>query len=324
MSDPTPPTRVAIACQGGGSHNAFTAGVLKGLFADWDARCEVAGISGTSGGAINALAAWYGLVTGGESRAVELLDAVWSDLAARGPTETLLNQWYVGTKRLESTGIPFPQLSPYQNPVSKLGMTELRRLVERHVDFDETPNLCTRDTPDLVVGAVNINAGTFETFTNHEVTPESILASAAIPEVFEAVEINGEYHWDGLFSQNPPIHELMSVEATRKPNELWVIQINPQVRDRVPETLDEIADRRNELAGNLSLNQQLRSIERVNNWIDEGHLPDDKFTKTRIRRIQMNRSLHWATKYDRSAGFLRDLMEAGEHRAREIIPNPAA
>ena len=317
MSDDGP-TKVAIACQGGGSHTAFTAGVLKELLREWDDEYELVGISGTSGGAFNALATWYGLVTADAERSIELLDALWNDLAADSPSDRVTNEWVVGLSRIESSGLPFPQISPYQNPGSNLGKRRIERVLRSHIEFDEIPALCRRDVPELVVGTVNINAGTFETFTNEDVTPEAVLASAAVPNLFEAVKINGHYHWDGLFSQNPPIDDLMAVEASRKPDELWVIQINPQVREGEPSSLEEIADRRNELSGNISLNQELRVIERVNDWIEQGYLPESEFERTEIRRIEMGEAYHCSTKVDRRPSFIRELMELGERRATEF------
>jgi len=314
------PTRVAIACQGGGSHTAFTAGVLKGLFEHdaWD-DYELVGISGTSGGAFNALAAWYGLVTADADRSVELLDALWDDLTAEGATDRLLNEWVVGLARIRNSGLPVPQVSPYQAPGSRFGADRIRDVLERHIDFDAVPDLCARTAPELVVGTVNVNSGVFETFTNEEVTTEAVLASAAVPALFEAVEIDGHYHWDGLFSQNPPIDDLMCVGAERKPEQLWVVQINPQERDELPTTLEEIADRRNELSGNISLNQEIRSIERVNRWLDAGHLPEEKFTRTEVRRILMDRSYRASSKLDRSPGFVSELIELGERKATAFL-----
>jgi len=312
------PTRVAIACQGGGSHTAFTAGVLKHLFREWNDDHELVGISGTSGGAFNALAAWYGIVTEGPDRAIDLLDALWDDLAADDLGDRMTNQWVVGLSRIEASGLPVPQVSPYFATGSRLGKERIRQVLERHIDFETVPDLCSRDAPELVVGTVNINAGIFETFTNDDVTPEAVLASAAVPTLFEAVEIDGHYHWDGLFSQNPPIDDLLTVDADRKPDELWVIQVNPQERDGEPTSLEEIADRRNELAGNISLNQELRVIERVNEWIDAGHLPESDFSKTTVRRIVMGRAYHCSTKVDRSPSFLNELRDLGEQRATEF------
>jgi NTE family protein len=313
------PTRVAIACQGGGSHTAFTAGVLKGLLRDWDDEYELVGISGTSGGAFNALAAWYGLVTSDETTAVHLLDALWDDLTAEGPSDGLANRWMVGLSRLRSTGLPMPTVSPYHIPGAESGKDAIRETLERHIDCDRVPALCDPDVPDLVVGTVNVNAGVFETFTNEDVTPEAVLASAAVPTLFEAVEINGHYHWDGLFSQNPPIDDLLTIDADRKPHELWVIQINPQEREGEPKTLEEIADRRNELSGNISLNQELRVVERVNEWVEAGHLPAERFSTVDVSRIEMNREYHCSTKVDRSPEFIGELMALGETRAAEFL-----
>jgi len=293
--------------------------VLRGLFENWPDRYELVGISGTSGGAFNALAAWYGLVTDGPDRSVELLEALWEDLAADDYSERLANDWLVGLSRLEASGLPFPSVSPYQNPWSELGKDRIRAILERHLDFEALPDLCGTDAPELVVGTVNVNEGEFETFTNEEMTPEAVLASAAVPNLYEAVEIDGHYHWDGLFSQNPPIDDLLTVEADRKPAELWVIQINPQKREGEPTSLEEIADRRNELSGNISLNQELRFVERVNHWIDEGHLPESDFVRTDVRRIVMDRTLPCSTKLDRTPSFLDELTELGERRAAAFL-----
>jgi len=311
-------TNVAIACQGGGSHTAFTAGVLKELLRDWDDRHELVGISGTSGGAFNALAAWYGLVTADEDRAADLLDALWEDLMSDGVVDRVTNDWLVGVSRLGNSGLPIPQVSPYRTPGSELGRERIRATLERHIDFDDLPDLCERTVPELVVGTVNVNAGEFETFTNEAVTAEAVLASAAVPNLFEGVEIDGHLHWDGLFSQNPPIHDLMSVDAARKPDELWVVQINPQEWEGDPTSLEEIADRRNELSGNISLNQELRFVERVNDWVEEDHLPRSDFSTTEVRRIEMGQQYHCSTKLDRSPSFIEELMTLGERRAAEF------
>ena len=315
MSDST---KVAIACQGGGSHTAFTAGVLKELLREWDDECELVGISGTSGGAFNALATWYGLVTADAERSIDLLDAIWDDLSASDLSDQFVNEFVVGLSRLASAGVPMFEVSPYDVPGAEVGKDAIQETLERHIDFEEIPDLCRRNVPELVVGTVNVNAGSFETFTNEDVTPEAVLASAAVPNLFEAVEIDGHYHWDGLFSQNPPIDDLMSVEASRKPDEVWVIQINPQVREGEPSSLEEIADRRNELSGNISLNQELRVIERVNDWVDQGYLPESEFKRTEIHRIEMGETYHCSTKVDRRPSFVRELMELGEQRAAEF------
>ena len=314
------PTRVAVACQGGGSHTAFTAGVLQELLAEWDdERFDLVGLSGTSGGAINATAAWYGLERAGREHAIELLDEIWADIAVSGPVERTTNWWLTHAGRLEAMGFPLPNVSPYYAPIAATARAGLRDVVERHIDFEELRALYTPDCPELVVGTVNVNAGEFETFTNADVSADALLASAAVPELFRAVEIHGHYHWDGLFSQNPPVHDLLTVPADRKPEELWIVQINPQTRESEPTTLEEILDRRNELAGNISLNQELRFIETVNEWVEAGRLPESEFTRTDVHRIQLREQFHASTKVDRSAAFVEAMMERGREQAAAFL-----
>ena len=313
------PTRVAIACQGGGSHTAFTAGVLRTLLAEWDDAYDLVGISGTSGGAFNALGMWYGLVTGDADRARAILDGLWTDLAADGGQDRWLNSLVTTMSRLESAGFPLPSISPYQVLGPEVGKQRIRTVLERHIDFDAIPDLCQKQVPELVIGTVDINAGVFETFVNEAVTVDAVLASAAVPNLFEAVEIHGHLHWDGLFSQNPPVNDLMGLPPERKPEELWIIQINPQEFEGEPGTLDVIADRRNELSGNISLNQELGFIERVNEWIADGKLPADEFQQTTIRRIHMGTRFHCSTKVDRDPAFLNELRSLGNQRAREFL-----
>lgn len=314
-------TRVAIACQGGGSHTAFTAGVLRALFsqADWDEEYRLVGISGTSGGAFNALAAWYGLVTAGPSRATMLLEQIWHDLAAEDTTDRLLNQWVSAVSGLRSVGAAIPEFSPYQLPGSELGKERIREVLEAHIDFGAVPSMCGPGCPDLVVGTVDVEGGVFETFVNEAVTTEAVLASAAVPELFEAVEIDGHAHWDGLFSQNPPIDDLMRQSPQQQPEELWVIQINPQEIDGEPTTLREITDRRNELSGNISLNQELRFVERVNDWIDAGKLSSEEFTKTEISRIEMPTRYDSSSKANRDVQFIEQLLADGHERGTAFL-----
>ncbi|WP_336325568.1 patatin-like phospholipase family protein [Halovenus sp. HT40] len=312
-------TNIAIACQGGGSHTAFTAGVLEHLFENWDDEYELVGISGTSGGAFNALAAWYGLVTGDTDDAAGIVIDLWDDIAANGYTERATNDWLKLLNRFQSAGMPFPQFSPYQIPGPELGKERIREILEAHIDFDAIPTHCQPTRPDLVVGTVDINAGVFETFTNESVTVDAVLASAAVPNLFEAVEIDDHYHWDGLFSQNPPVRDLMHQPPERKPDKLWIIQINPQQLESEPTSLDEIGDRRNELSGNISLNQELGFIERINDWIEAGKLPSDEFRHTEIRRIEMGRRYHCSTKMDRDPEFIDELIDLGRERAAAFL-----
>jgi NTE family protein len=286
-----------------------------------DARedCRLVGLSGTSGGAVSALAGWYGYLTGGGEEAADAIEALWADIAADDPYQRLLNDWTVWWTKMQHGAAPTPTVSPYHLPFADIGKQEFLGLLERHVDFDRIPDLVEAETPHLVVGTVDVNAGMFETFADEHISPAAILASAAVPSLFEAVEIDGHYHWDGLFSQNPPVYDLMHTDPAAKPDELWVVQINPQTREGEPTTVDEIADRRNELSGNISLNQELRFIETVNDWIEAGQLSGAHYNHTEIRRIVLDEQLGYASKLDRSSAFIQRLMEDGRGDADAFL-----
>jgi NTE family protein len=311
------PTHVAIACQGGGSHTAFTAGVLKGLLPALEPEYELVGLSGTSGGAVSAFAAWNGICTGGPEAARERLDSLWADIAARSPAELATNGWLQFGAHLRNAGAPIPEFSPYDVPMAAWAQRQLRRAIERNIEVDRCRRLLEReDTPELVIGTVDVNSGRFETFVDREITVDAVLASTAVPNLFPAVEIDGDYYWDGLFSQNPPVRDLVS---DQHPDELWVVQINPQTREGVPRTREEIANRRNELSGNISLNQELRFVEQVNEWVEAGYLPEEEFSHTEIRRITFERNLGYPSKLDRSASFVEGLIEEGERSAASFL-----
>jgi NTE family protein len=273
--------RVAIACQGGGSHTAFTAGVLKRLLRDDElARYDLVGLSGTSGGAICALLAWYGLSGPAHAPAGELLDAFWADNSATLPHERMLNSWTVFVGALQDV-VAMPAVSPYLNPLASAVPAELRRMLEARVDFDALPE-ADRE-PMLLIGAVDVLSGEFKAFdSRHErISVETILASAAIPTLFRSVHLDDGTYWDGLFSQNPPVRELVDA----RPDEIWVIQINPTHVDSEPRSPIEIADRRNELSGNLSLHQELRFIEKIDQLLEEGALARDGKYRTIVVRV---------------------------------------
>lgn len=315
--------RIAIACQGGGSHTAFTAGVLKGLLrSDRPRTDDIVGLSGTSGGAVCALLAWNYLLKDDPAGAGEALDAFWQDNSATAPVERAINDWIVWASRFQNF-VAMPAVSPYQNPFSQSGLEEFRRLLKRRVDFDGTELQKEGSSPALLIGAVDVLSGEFRTFNSRRdrISPDTILASAAIPTLFRSVPLDGRLYWDGLFSQNPPIKEL----TNERPDEIWVIQINPKELDREPRTITEIADRRNELAGNLSLHQEFRFIEKIDRMLEDGRLSDDgKYRQIVVRIIELSRdslpeSLGAVSKLNRDPRFIRDLMSHGEARAGEFL-----
>jgi NTE family protein len=325
LDAPAESKRVAIACQGGGSHTAFTAGVLKRLLqAEVLKRYELVGLSGTSGGAVCALLAWDNLLRGDRRGAAEALDAFWRDNSATAPHEQIINSWVLWASSLQNF-ITMPVVSPYyDNYFSVSALEEFKRMLERRVDFAKVGLQPEDSYPALLVGAVDVLSGEFKTFNSRRdrITPETILASAAIPTLFRSVRAgDGGTYWDGLFSQNPPVRELTDEE----PDEIWVVQINPKELQTEPKTVIEIVDRRNELSGNISLYQELRYIEKIDQLLEEGLLsPDGKYKQIVVRVIELSRprfsrSLGTASKLNRDPRFIDDLMSHGEARADEFL-----
>jgi NTE family protein len=315
--------RVAIACQGGGSHTAFTAGVLGRLLgAEELAGVEVAGLSGTSGGAVCALLAWSALLEGDPAAAGGRLEAFWADNSATTPLEQLVNAWVVWAARLENL-VVLPAVSPYDNPASAQALGEFQAMLERRVDFDRLAALAGATAPMLLLGAVDVLSGDFRAFNSRRepITTDMVLASAAIPNLFRAVRVGDGTYWDGLFSQNPPVRELVDT----RPDELWVIQINPSRREGEPRTMVEIADRRNELSGNLSLHQELGFIEKIDQLLEEGRLAaDGRYKQIVVRLLELtrpprSRSLGTASKLNRDPAFIAALLAHGRARAEEFL-----
>lgn len=196
-------------------------------------------------------------------------------------------------------------------------------MLERRVDFGRFAVPAGESRPMLLIGAVDVLSGEFRAFNSRRdpITADTILASAAIPNLFRSVRVGDGTYWDGLFSQNPPVRELVDT----RPDELWVIQINPRRWDGEPRTMVEIADRRNELAGNLSLHQELGFIEKIDQLLAEGRLAaDGRYKQITVRvlelsRSRLSRSLGTASKLNRDPGFIRDLIAHGEAMAEEFL-----
>lgn len=312
--------KVGIACQGGGSHTAFTAGVLKKILKESPnlnkKGYKIIDFSGSSGGAICALLTWYGLLQNDEKKSIELLDSFWEEIKANSPWDAGINFFVTTLTKMRSSGFPMPEISPYHYP--PYGQDRLKQILEQLVDFNKIQDLLKNPShPSLFVGSVEVCTGNFRIFKNADITSQVILASAAVPLLFPAVRIGNRSYWDGLLSHNPPIecfvHDLDPNEC--KTDEIWIIQINPQKRSEEPKTVEDILDRRNELAGNLSLNQEISSIEVFNRWLKEGHFSTDRYKHVEIKKIELDLELDYSSKLDRSPSFIRDLMNYGEEKA---------
>jgi NTE family protein len=321
--------KVAIACQGGGSHTAFTAGVLKHLLLNAGPQFEFTGFSGTSGGALCASLAWYGLISGSPQKSAKLLDGFWKDNSATAPWEAYLNLVGVYLVRLKPfTGIP--EVSPYASwlpwlpSTSEIAQTQLERLIKKHIDFDKASDLIRQPCPKLFIGAIDVLKGSFDVFDETRFSSKALLASAAMPFLFPAVPVSGSYYWDGLFSHNPPIRAfLRDRSVNRKPDEIWIVQVNPQDRESLPKNTEDIFDRRNELAGNLSLNQEIEFIETINDILTSSNGVSSlkkRYKHVDIKPpIELDLNLDYASKLDRDPGFIHMLMDLGEKKAATFL-----
>lgn len=276
--------KIALACQGGGSQTAFTAGALKTLCrAQIGEDFDVVGISGTSGGAVCATLLWYSFMKGERPVWKRMMD-FWKENTAQGPVEHAINQFIVESVRMVNAGMmPTLQLSPssmvmqsmmeFMTTGQRKGFSDFRGLLETHIDFAEIASWGPRaGRPVLMLGAANVTSGALAKFVSRSesIKVEHILASCAVPNIFPAVQIGNDAYWDGLFSDNPPVEELIrprSMGDENIPDEIWLIKINPTARRTVPVKPGEIIDRRNQLEGNISLFQQLGHLEMLNDMI---------------------------------------------------------
>jgi NTE family protein len=209
--------------------------------------------------------------------------------------------------------VSLPEVNPYS--FSTYGQDHLKGLLKKHINFEKTRTLGKTSDRMLLVAAVDVLSGQFNVFKNDEVSVEALLASAAIPTLFRAVKIGDKVYWDGLFSQNPPVRDLTETS----PDEIWVIQINPPHRTKEPTTIEEIRDRRNELAGNLSLEQEIYFIKKINEFVNNKSFLNAKYKHIEIRRIRMLRDLDYSTKLERRLEFIRDLIAYGERQAEDFL-----
>lgn len=340
-------TKIAIACQGGGSQTAFTAGVLISLLKNQNnMKNQIIGLSGTSGGAICATLAWAELLQGGPYSG-KTLEAFWTDNACENKMEWFLNEMFMEYARLVNIGlIPSFHMSPYYfnysiQALKKLthGFYDLEGLLDQHIKFDDLNRIKNDSSPTLLIGAANVKSGEHRIFNSRkeEVCKEMLLASAAVPSLFEAAQYKGSWYWDGLFSDNPPVDQLLLPEhigPDNTPKQLWIIQINPDECSEIPKAPDQIDDRLNEMMGNISLKQGLKHICRVNRWIRQkafhqqyihNHLEEIEIfiIKMSSKFLSDNHDkLGSSSKLNRDRRFINELMDHGIEMGEEFVKKP--
>lgn len=304
-------TTIAIACQGGGSHAAFTAGVLDELFDGLEESDRVVALSGASGGAVCATAAWYGLTSDGTTPGA-VLDAVWSDIAADTGWERWVNQMTLLKTR--TNGSP---PNPYNSRASDWTRSYLEDILSDHIDFAVFEELAS-DAPALRISAADVRSGQPTLFADGDVTSASVVASAAVPQLFEAVEVNGRYYWDGFLAGNPPLVDLLIDDTIPPVDELWVIQLTPTESD-VPTTSDAIEERTQQLVENLSLTRDRQFVATITDWVESGQLTDAGLTDTTVRTIELHREQADESRLDRRDSFITDLYADGQAEATNFL-----
>lgn len=305
---------VNLALQGGGSHGAFTWGVLDALLED--DRLDFDGISATSAGAMNAAALACGYSKGGPEAAREMLERFWREISRAGAFFRPFNSSaFTRFWNLENTpayamieGV-MNSISPYQfNP---LNMNPLRDVLEKIIDFEEV-HAC--ECVNLFITATNVRTGNPRVFENREVTIEALLASACLPLLFQAVEIGGEAYWDGGYMGNPSLWPLFYRTQSR---DILLVHVNPIIRTDIPRDAAAIEDRLNEITFNSSLLKELRAVDFVKRLIEEDMLKDeykDRYKDMLLHAIRADDvlcDLSVSSKYDTDWSFLMSLRDLG-------------
>ncbi|HRG01221.1 MAG: patatin-like phospholipase family protein [Bacteroidia bacterium] len=313
--------KVGIALQGGGAHGAFTWGVLDRLLeADYivaDAMC------GTSAGAVNAVVCAYGLHVGGPAKAKEMLETLWRRVAQAGSffQPSTYDKLFSGGDIHNSPGyIWFNNMTQYMSPYNfnPLNYNPLRDILTDLIDFKE---LHMYSKKKLFICATNVKTNRAKIFSNKDITVDSVLASACLPQLFQAVQIDGEYYWDGGYMGNPPIFPLIT---NTNLHDIVLIKINSINIGSVPTSARDIADRVNEISFNSSLINEMKLIHYRNELLRNGILKtDDKanreiFVHT-ISGYDALSQLSYSSKMNTSWEFLLTLKERGRQTASKWL-----
>ena len=306
--------KIDLALQGGGAHGAFTWGVIDRLLDD--ERIEIEGVCGTSAGAMNGVCTIYGLNKGGKNLAKHLLVKFWHKISEAGKLSMIQPSWM---DKIFSSGnmdyspmykffsMTSENLSPAQfNP---LGYNPLEKILNELINFDELHKM---NPPKLFVCATNVKTCEAKVFGPGEITAKTILASACLPYLYKAVEIDGEFYWDGGYMGNPPLEPL--IKNTKEADDILLIQINPVKINKVPSTIEEIKDRVNELSFNSSLVLELQMLQFKQRLIEKGISLDGELKKTFLHNISGDShlaELNLSSKLNTSWDFLMKLKETG-------------
>jgi NTE family protein len=294
---------IGLALQGGGSHGAFSWGVLDRLLELDEKNLRFESVCGTSAGAVNAVVMTYGMHVGGRIKAKELLEKLWLTIAQQGVFK--INYPFIEY---------FTQIvSPYQfNPFN---YNPLKKIVSDIVDFDELRKTKTK----LFICATNVKTNQGKIFRTSGITLDSVMASTALPTYFQAVKIDGEYYWDGGYMGNPPLSPLISTKTT----DLLLIKLNSINIDKLPTSAKDINDRVTEICFNSSLMNEMKIIELRNELIrsglDLGKYGNKEIFVHSISGYDTLGKLDYSTKMNTELCFLLKLKNAGREAADKWI-----
>ena len=328
------PQRISLALQGGGAHGAFTWGVLDRLL---DApEIEIAALSGTSAGALNAAAYKAGLLSGGREGARAALEALWDAVSQAGdwrmsnwffpllPMFTAASQAAEDMLPVSPQGMAAQLISPYD--WGPLWRNPLAPAVETF-DFSK---VCAHAGPRLFISATNVRSGKIRVFGGEEITPQVLLASACLPSVFQAVELDDpktgqrEAFWDGGYTGNPALFPLYERDL---PDDIVVVAINPMQRADIPKTPGDIQDRVSEISFNASLLSELRAIDFVQRLIREGRMPKGVMKALRVHMIgdeALMAGLNPRSKMSPTPEFVAKMKAAGQAAASLFLAQHSA
>lgn len=323
VAEIAPRKKINLALQGGGSHGAFTWGVIDRLLED--GRIDIDGISGTSAGAMNAVTTAYGLALGGNEMARNKLREFWTKTIEAGKKSPLrptpLDKMYSkGNMDFSPFYLFFDFISKVMSPyeLNPLNINPLRDVLASTIDFDY---LHTNSVCQLFIAATNVGNGRLRVFKNSDVCLNAVLASACLPFLFQAVEVDGEDYWDGGYIGNPPLFPLIS---ETKSQDILIVQINPVNIEETPTHAREILDRINTLSFNSSLMRELRAVKFVTDLIDNGELSSEKHKRVYIHTIEAEsvvKGLGVSSKLNTDAEYIDYLFQSGRMLADEFLAN---
>ena len=317
------PVAIDLALQGGGSHGAFTWGVLDRLMDEPWLRIDA--ISGTSAGAMNAVVLAGGFAAEGAAGAKAALNAFWRRVAdtarfspiRRSPLDVLLGRWTLDTSPFYlAFDLASRVFSPYD---LNFGGNPLREILTESVDFAQVAASPIR----LFVTATNVHTGRGRVFRNAELTPDVLLASACLPTLFQAIEIDGEPYWDGGYSGNPTITPLVRDSDSQ---DTLLVAVNPVERPGTPRSAREILDRLNEVSFNATLLKELRMIALLRQVADVGSSEGRKWAEMRIHLISSKvlAELGASSKLNAEWTFLSMLRDEGRRAAEAFLSADSA